>query len=281
MEVDVVHIGEYIMDRQLDQTAANMLQKELEEQGMNFLLQEHSVEIIGHKRVKGLSFKDGSRREADLIVMAVGVRPNTELVSGTAIKTNRAIGSMITCRQMYRMYMRGECAEHRGLVYGPVAPLYEQGKILAAHLCGQETAGYRGSVLSTQLKVSGVNVFSAGEFMDSDDTQSLNWYNGIRNTYKKIVVRDKKIVGAVLFGDIQEGAKLLGMIQKKTDYAVLEKEMKSVEDSPANGDALIASIADHDIVCACNGVSKGSIVNAVCEQDLQSVDDIKDLYESV
>ncbi|OAH54312.1 nitrate reductase [Domibacillus aminovorans] len=277
MKVDVVHIGDYIMNRQLDQTAATMLQKELEKQGMNFLFQKHSAEITGHKRAKGLNFKDGSRREADLIVMAVGVRPNIELVSGTAIKTNRAIvvdDYMKT--NVPNVYAVGECAEHRGLVYGLVAPLYEQGKILAAHLCGMETRGYQGTILSTQLKVSGVNVFSAGEFMECDNTQSLNWYDGIRNTYKKIVVRDNKIVGAVLFGDIQEGTKLFDMIQKKTDYAILEKEMKSGESSSKNGDVLIASMADQDMVCACNGVSKGSIVNAVCELDLQSVDEIKE-----
>ncbi|WP_018394993.1 nitrite reductase large subunit NirB [Bacillus sp. 37MA] len=277
MKVDVVHIGDYIMNRQLDQTAATMLQKELEKQGMNFLFQKHSAEITGHKRVKGLNFKDGSRREADLIVMAVGVRPNIELVSGTAIKTNRAIvvdDYMKT--NVPNVYAVGECAEHRGLVYGLVAPLYEQGKILAAHLCGMETRGYQGTILSTQLKVSGVNVFSAGEFMECDNTQSLNWYDGIRNTYKKIVVRDNKIVGAVLFGDIQEGTKLFDMIQKKTDYAILEKEMKSGESSSKNGDVLIASMADQDMVCACNGVSKGSIVNAICELDLQSVDEIKE-----
>lgn len=273
MNVDVVHIGDYIMDRQLDPAAARMLQRELEEQGMNFLLQKNSAEITGHKRVKGLRFSDGSWREADLIVMAVGVRPNTEVAAGTDIEINRAIVVDDYMRtNIPNIYAVGECAEHRGFVYGLVAPLYEQGKALAAALCKQEHAGYQGSVLSTQLKVSGVDVFSAGEFMDSDETQSMQWFDGIQNTYKKIVVRDNKIAGAVLFGDITEGAKLLGMIQKKIDYAVLEKEMHR---GAGSKDEQIASMADHDIVCACNGVSKGTIVSAVCEQSLESVDDIK------
>lgn len=273
MNVDVVHIGDYIMDRQLDPAAARMLQKELEEQGMNFLLQKNSAEITGHKRVKGLRFSDGSWREADLIVMAVGVRPNTEVAAGTDIEINRAIVVDDYMRtNIPNVYAVGECAEHRGFVYGLVAPLYEQGKALAAALCKQEHAGYQGSVLSTQLKVSGVDVFSAGEFMDSDETQSMQWFDGIQNTYKKVVVRDNKIAGAVLFGDITEGAKLLGMIQKKTDYAVLEKEMQR---GAGSKDEQIAAMADHDIVCACNGVSKGTIVGAVCEQSLESVDDIK------
>ncbi|WP_046176335.1 nitrite reductase large subunit NirB [Domibacillus indicus] len=273
MQVDVVHIGDYIMDRQLDPMAAGMLQKELEAQGMNFLLKKHSAEITGHRRVKGLRFSDGSWREADLIVMAVGVRPNIEIAANTDIEVNRAIVVDDFMRtSIPNVYAVGECAEHRGFVYGLVAPLYEQGKALAAHICGQEHPGYQGSVLSTRLKVSGVDVFSSGEFMDSDETQSLQWLDGIKNTYKKIVVRNKKIAGAVLFGDISESARLLGMIQKKTDYTALEKEMNS---TPGNKDERIASMADHDIVCTCNSVSKGTITRAVCEQELNSVDDIK------
>ncbi|MCI2253628.1 nitrite reductase large subunit NirB [Domibacillus sp. PGB-M46] len=273
MKVDVVHIGEYIMDRQLDPVAARMLQRELEAQGMNFLLQQNSAEITGHKRVKGLRFSDGSWREADLVVMAVGVRPNTQVAAGTGIEVNRAIVVDDYMRtSVPHVYAVGECAEHRGFVYGLVAPLYEQGKALAAALCKEEHPGYQGSVLSTQLKVSGVDVFSAGEFMDSNDTQSMQWIDGINNTYKKIVVRDGKIAGAVLFGDITEGAKLFGMIQKKEHYAVLEKEMAQGSGSK---DERIASMADHDTVCACNGVSKGAIVKAVCEQALESVEDVK------
>ncbi|OXS76581.1 nitrite reductase large subunit NirB [Domibacillus enclensis] len=273
MQVDVVHIGDYIMDRQLDPMAASLLQKELEAQGMNFLLQKNSAEITGHKRVKGLRFSDGSWREADLIVMAVGVRPNTAVAAGTDIEVNRAIVVDDYMRtNIPNVYAVGECAEHRGLVYGLVAPLYEQGKALAAALCEKQHPGYQGSVLSTQLKVSGVDVFSSGEFMDSDETQSLQWFDGVKKTYKKIVIRDQKVAGAVLFGDITEGARLLGMIQQKTDYAVLEKELNS---GSGDKDERIASMADHDIVCACNGVSKGTIVGAICEQGLQSVDDIK------
>ncbi|WP_050180285.1 nitrite reductase large subunit NirB [Domibacillus robiginosus] len=273
MKVDVVHIGDYIMDRQLDPVAARMLQRELEEQGMNFLLQKHSSEITGHKRVKGIRFSDGSWREADLIVMAVGVRPNTGVAAGTDIEVNRAIVVDDYMRtNIPHIYAVGECAEHRGFVYGLVAPLYEQGKALAAALCDQEHPGYQGSVLSTQLKVSGVDVFSTGEFMDSDETQSMQWIDGIHNTYKKIVIRDGKIAGAVLFGDISEGARLLGMIQKKTSYKVLEREMAQGNDSK---DEQIAAMADHNIVCACNGVSKGKIIEVVCEQSLESVEDVK------
>ena len=277
MRVDVVHIFDSIMERQLDRTAAKMLQAELEKQGMRFLLEKQSEEIIGRSRIVGLKFKDGTKTDADLLVMAVGVRPNVQLAKDGKIETNRAIvvnDYMQT--NVPNVYAVGECAEHRGIVYGLVAPLYEQGKVLAKTLCGTENEGYHGSVLATQLKVSGVDVFSAGEFMDSDEVKSLKWIDGIRNTYKKIVIRDNKIVGAVLFGDISEGTKLLGMIKQQTDISVYEKEMNGAgARGQEAGDSLIAAMSDKELVCSCNGVTKGTIMQAIQEQGLQTVDEVK------
>lgn len=277
MKVDVVHIHGSLMDRQLDATAGQMLQDELEKQGMRFLLEKHSEEIIGRSRVVGLKFKDGTRTDADLIVMAVGVRPNIHLAKDSGIGTDRAIlvnDYMQT--DIPNVYAVGECAEHRGMVYGLVAPLYEQGKILAQTLCGIKSDGYHGSVVATQLKVSGVDVFSAGEFMDSKDVKSLKWYDGIRNTYKKIVVRDGKIVGAVLFGDISEGPKLFGMIKQGKEFSVYEKELNAASAAgQESNDARIAAMSDKEQVCACNGVSKGAILQAIQEHELQTVDEIK------
>ncbi|MDF2963753.1 MAG: nasD, partial [Paenibacillus sp.] len=234
-------------------------------------------EIMGRSRAIGLRFKDGTRTDADLVVMAVGVRPNVQLAKDSLIETNRAIvvnDYMQT--NIPHVYAVGECAEHRGFVYGLVAPLYEQGKVLAHHICGIDSEGYQGTVLATQLKVSGVDVFSAGEFMDTDDTKSLKMYDGIRNIYKKVTVRDNKIVGAVLFGDISESTKLLGMIKQQADISVWEKELYGSRSSgQETGEALIASMSDKELVCACNGVSKGTIVQAIQEQGLQSLDEIK------
>ncbi|MDQ0191732.1 nitrite reductase large subunit NirB [Paenibacillus wynnii] len=276
MKVDVVHIFDSIMERQLDRTAAKMLQTELEKQGMRFLLEKQSEEILGRKRVAELKFKDGSRTDADLLVMAVGVRPNVQLAKEGEIETNRAIvvnDYMQT--SVPDVYAVGECAEHRGVVYGLVAPLYEQGKVLAKTLCGVENEGYHGSVLATQLKVSGVDVFSAGEFTDSDDVKSLKWIDGIRSTYKKIVIRDNKIVGAVLFGDISEGTKLLGMIKQQTDISVYEKEMNGAGARGQESGDIIANMPDKELVCACNGVTKGTIMQAIQEHGLQTVDEVK------
>ncbi|MFC5649187.1 nitrite reductase large subunit NirB [Paenibacillus solisilvae] len=276
MQVDVVHIHGSLMDRQLDATAGKMLQDELEKQGMRFLLEKHSEEIIGRSRVVGLKFKDGTKTNADLLVMAVGVRPNVQLAKDSGIGTNRAIlvnDYMQT--DVPNIYAVGECAEHRGTVYGLVAPLYEQGKILAQTMCGIQNDGYHGSITATQLKVSGVDVFSAGEFMDSKEVKSLKWYDGIRNTYKKIVVRDGKIVGAVLFGDISEGPQLFSMIKQGKDFSVYEKESMSSASGQESNEAKIAAMSDKEQVCACNGVSKGSILQAIQEHGLQTVDEIK------
>ncbi len=160
MEVDVIHIADYLMERQLDRTAGKLLQEELEKQGMNFLLEKQTTKILGKKRVTGLQFKDGNKIMADLVVMAVGIKPNVQLAMESGIQVNKGIvvnDHMQT--NVPNIYAVGECAEHNEMVYGLVAPLYEQGQALAKHICGMNHQGYKGSVLSTQLKVSGVNVF--------------------------------------------------------------------------------------------------------------------------
>ena len=167
MDVSVIHLASYLMERQLDPTAANMLQKELEKQGMKFYLEKQTNSIVGNDRVEGLEFKDGSSLETDLVVMAVGVKPNVELPKVSGIPVNRGVVVDDYMRtDLPNIYAVGECAEHRGTVYGLVAPLYEQAKALAGDICGKEAKPYEGSVLSTQLKVSGVEVFSAGDFAE-------------------------------------------------------------------------------------------------------------------
>lgn len=174
------------MERQLDATAGRLLQNELEKQGMTFLLEKQTEEILGDDRVEGVRFKDGTSVEADLVVMAVGIRPNTALGAESGIPVNRGIivnDYMQT--EIPHIYAVGECAEHRGIAYGLVAPLYEQAKVLANHICGVETKPYEGSVLSTQLKVSGVEVFSAGDFHESDEKKAIKVFDEQDGIYKK------------------------------------------------------------------------------------------------
>lgn len=275
MEVHVVHIFDHLMERQLTPTAAGMLRQELERQGMRFLLKKQTEKILGKKRVEGLLFKDGSKVEADLVVIAVGVRPNIKLAADSGIETNRAIvvnDYMET--DVPNIYAVGECAEHRGMVYGLVAPLYEQGKVLAKKICGVEAEAYEGSILYSQLKVSGVEVFSAGEIRDAEITTSVKAFDGIRNTYKKISVRDNKIVGAVLFGDSSEGNKLLGYIKQQADISVLDTAAAAGAGGGLD-EAYVCSLSDKETVCSCNGVTKGTIMDAVRENGLETVDEVR------
>lgn len=279
MEVSVVHINAHLMDRQLDQTAAIMLQKELEQQGMKFLLKKNTESILGKKRVTGVRFTDGTVVESDLVVMAVGIRPNASLAKNSGIEINRGIvvnDYMET--SVPNVYSVGECAEHRGIAYGLVAPLYEQGAVLAKRLAGIDTAGYQGSVVSTKLKVSGVDVFSAGEYKDGPDTRSVRLQDDFDGIYKKAVIKDGKVIGAVLFGDISEGSRLFAMIRSGEDVSGKEKEVllgAGAGGSTKSGADMVAAMSDEEIVCGCNGVSKGAIMQAINEKGCSSVNEIK------
>lgn len=279
MEVSVVHIFKYLMERQLDETASLMLQKELEKQGMRFLLEKNTDSILGKKRVTGVRFKDGSEVEADLVVMAVGIRPNVALAKESGIEVNRGIvvnDYMET--NVPHVYSVGECAEHRGVAYGLVAPLYEQGGELAKRLAGVESAGYQGSVVSTKLKVSGVNVFSAGQFTDEPGTRAVRVQDDFEGVYKKVVIKDGKVIGSVLFGDTSDGSRLFAMIRSGEDVTGKEKQIllgDSAGGGAKSGLDYVAAMANDEIVCGCNGVSKGAIVNAIQEKGCASVNDIK------
>lgn len=280
MDVSVVHIHPYLMERQLDEPASKMLQKELEAQGMKFLLQKHTASITGRRRVKALQFTDGSEADADLVVMAVGIRPNVSLAKASGIEVNRGVvvdDYMQT--NIAGVYALGECAEHRGIAYGLVAPLYEQGAVLAKRLAGVETAGYAGSVTSTKLKVSGVDVFSAGRFTETPGTRALRIQDDLGGTYKKIVIQDGKLVGAVLFGDTSDGAELFSYIKNGESVAGREKELLLGISSDllgqSNGNNRLESMADDEIICGCNGVSKGTIVEAIETKDCTTVAGVK------
>ncbi|MED1759422.1 NADPH-nitrite reductase [Bacillus subtilis] len=276
MDVSVIHLAPFLMERQLDATAGRLLQNELEKQGMTFLLEKQTEEIVGDDRVEGLRFKDGTSIEADLVVMAVGIRPNTTLGAESGIPVNRGIivnDYMQT--EIPHIYAVGECAEHRGIAYGLVAPLYEQAKVLAKHICGIETKPYEGSVLSTQLKVSGVEVFSAGDFNESEEKKAIKVFDEQDGIYKKIVLRGNQIVGAVLFGDSNEGNRLFSMIQKEADISETSKISILQPLSQEAGTSITAAMSDDEIICGCNGVSKGAIIQAIQEKGCSSTDEIK------
>ena len=276
MEVTVIHLGTSLMDRQLDETAASLLKADLERQGMKFLLEKNTSEIVGEKRVERLKFTDGEELECDLVVMAVGIKPNIELASEAGLTTNRGVlVNDYLQTNIPHIYAVGECAEHNGIAYGLVAPLFEQAKVLANAICGLEASPYQGSVVSTQLKVSGVEVFSAGEFIEGGEKKALRIYDEQDGLYKKMVFNGKKIVGAVLFGDSREGTRLFSMIKKQADISDTVKVSLLQPVGGESGESIVASMEADEIICGCNGVSKGTIVQAIHEQGCVTVDGIK------
>lgn len=279
METEVVHNCSYLMERQLDEPASRMLKSDLEAQGMRFHMAKDTEKVLGKKRVEGLKFKDGSTLEADLVVMAVGIRPNAVLAGASGIDTNRAIlvnDHMET--SVKDIYAVGECAEHNGIAYGLVAPLYEQGKVLAERICAKARtgAGYRGSLTYTQLKVSGVDVFSAGTFQDEEDTKAIRVHDEFEGIYKKVVVRDNRVVGAVLYGETADSPRLLEMMKKNQDITGLGKTIiLPSEQEGGEAESLTAAMEPFETICGCNGVCKGDIVEAIQKDGLTSVEEVK------
>ncbi|WP_075980658.1 nitrite reductase large subunit NirB [Bacillus massilinigeriensis] len=276
MKVDVVHLVPNLMERQLDETASSMLKKELEEQGMNFLMEKQTVEILGDERVTGLRFKDGSEVDADLVVMAVGIKPNVSLAKDHGIYVNRGIvvnDYMET--SVANVYAVGECAEHREIVYGMVAPLYEQGKVLAEKICGRSPKPYEGSVVGTGLKISGIDLYSAGEIFDDKTTKSIKIHNEFEGVYKKVLIRNNTIVGIVLYGDTKDSTRLFRMLTKNEDVSGLNSGSILQSDTctdEAGSD--VATMAEDELVCGCNGVTKGAIVEAIRTNGLTTVDEV-------
>ncbi|UCL89292.1 nitrite reductase large subunit NirB [Pseudomonas sp. HS-18] len=282
MDVTVVHLSDWLLERQLDRTAGKLLQEALESRGIHFRLNTHTEELIddGSGRVCAIRFKDGEVIAADLVVMAAGIRPNTELAEKTGLPCNRGILVNDTL-QTYdpRIYALGECASHRGIAYGLVAPLFEQAKVCANHLAMLGFARYQGSVTSTKLKVTGIDLFSAGEFMGGEGTETITLSDPIGGMYKKLVIKDDVLVGACLYGDTADGGWYFRQIRENHNVAQIRDHLmfgeSSLGDVGHQGQSSAASMPDSAEVCGCNGVCKGTIVKAIQENGLFSVDEVK------
>lgn len=281
MDVTVVHKNEWLLERQLDKTAGKMLQKSLETRGLQFLLQKDTEQLIGKDgRVVAVRFKDGQEVPADLVVMAVGIRPNYALAESAGIYCNRGIVVSDTM-QTYdpRIYAVGECVNHRGIAYGLVAPLFEMAKVCATHLANFGIGLYKGSVTSTKLKVTGIDLFSAGDFMGSDDAEEILLHDAVGGVYKKLVIKDDTIIGAVLYGDTTDGAWYFQLLRDKKPIHEIRDHLMFGQDSLGNtghqGQDKVSAMTDEMEVCGCNGVCKGTIVKAIQAQGLFTLDDVK------
>ncbi len=284
MKVTVVHLMDRLMERQLDDVAAGMLRRSLEKAGMNFLLSAETEAILGEnsetKRVTGVKLKDGTELPADIVVMAVGIRPRKSLASDVGIYCERGIvvnDSMLTYDPA--VFAVGECVQHRGQTYGLVAPLYEQAKVCANHLADYGHKSYKGTVLSTRLKVTGIDLFSAGDFEDCEGTETLLFQDAGRNIYKKLVLKDNKIQGAVSLGDTVDAARHFQLMRDQVDVSddrdrlLMGQSMPG--DSGNSSENAILAMSDATEVCGCNGVCKGDITSAITDQKLFTLDDVR------
>jgi nitrite reductase (NADH) large subunit len=285
MDVSVVHLPNWLMERQLDPVAGKMLQKSLEDRGLTFLLEKNTKEIVGddNGHVKAIRFTDGLEVPAQLVVMAVGIRPNTALAESAGLYCNRGIVVNDTM-QTYdpRIYAVGECVNHRGTAYGLVAPLFEMAKVCANHLANYGIGRYQGSVTSTKLKVTGIDLFSAGEFMGGAGTEEIVLSDPIGGVYKKLVIKDDKLVGACLYGDTVDGSWYFNLLREGRNISEMRDTLMFGESNTGRpgdvghgGFSKAASMPDSAEVCGCNGVCKGTIVKAIKENGLFTVDDVR------
>ncbi len=283
MTVSVVHVMPWLMERQLDDVAGKLLQKSLEDRGMQFLIGAQTQELVGGEdgRVKAIKFKDGTEVPADLVVMAVGIRPNTALAESMKLHVNRGIVVSDTLQTTTdaRIYAVGECAAHRGIAYGLVAPLFEQGKVLANHLAQFGIGRYTGSLTSTKLKVTGIDLFSAGDFMGGENTEEIVMSDPAGGVYKKLVIKDDKLVGACLYGDTVDGSWYFKLLRDGRSVGDIRDRLmfgeSNIGDAGHEGHSKAAAMADSDEVCGCNGVNKGTICKAIKEKGLFTLDEVR------
>ncbi|HTM20869.1 MAG TPA: FAD-dependent oxidoreductase, partial [Kofleriaceae bacterium] len=267
MSVTVVHLVDRPMERQLDAGGGAQLARDLRGQGIDLLLDTATEAIVGDHRAAGLRFRGGRELAADLVVMAAGIRPNAELGRAAGLDCGRGVrvdDQLLTSDPCVSAV--GECAEHRGTCYGLVAPLYQQADVLAARLCGRDGPGYAGTATSTRLKVSGIDVFSAGDPVEHDGDDVLRMQDSGLGIYRKAIVRDGRLIGAILVGDPAPAAAVDALLRSGRPLADADRGLLAAAGAPANAvDPLAAAeaLAADAIVCGCNGVAKQTIVDAI------------------
>ncbi|MGO4379081.1 NAD(P)/FAD-dependent oxidoreductase [Pseudoduganella sp. RAF19] len=226
MDVTVVHVTDALMNQQLDKPAAQLLQKALEAKGLRFMLGAQTTGIIGPDRVTAVRFADGSEIPADLVVMTAGVRPNIALAKSAGLHCERAIVVDDTL-QTYdpRVYAVGECVQHRSATFGLVAPIWDQARVCGAHLAGAGHRRYVQQASPTRLKVTGVDLYSVGDFIGGEGSEDLVLRDPRRGVYKRLVLNGNRIAGAVLYGDVQDGPWYFDLIQKRTDISSMRAHL--------------------------------------------------------
>jgi nitrite reductase (NADH) large subunit len=275
-DVTVVHLLDTLMERQLDPCGGGYLRSKIEELGVKVLLGRSTKAILGGATVTGVEFSDGSTLEADLVVVAAGIRPNVELGRKAGLSVNRGIvvnDFMETSDP--DIFAVGECTEHNGICYGLVAPLFEQGKVLAATVTGNKGPTFTGTVQAAKLKIMGVEVFSAGDWADGTGVESVRYEDPALGVYKKLALRDGKLTGAILVGDSADSHRYMDWLRSGADLMAQRRHL--LFPPPAADVGLdVAEMADSATVCGCVGVTKATIIRAIHESGVNTLSQLKE-----
>ena len=280
MDVTVLHLMPTLMERQLDPAAGHLLQRAVEARGIKVITKANTKAILGEKKVEAVLLEDGTRLPADLVIMAVGIRPNAGLAKDAGLDVGRGIQVGTDMRTSDPdIFAVGECAEFAGQTYGLVAPLYEMATVIAGQLAGDASATFTPSVTATRLKVTGINLFSAGDFADAKDREDIVLRDATRGIYKRVVLKDNKVIGAVFYGDTSDGAWFFDLIKKGSDIAAMRGTLifgpNYAGGSPLDPMTAVAALPDEAEICGCNGVCKGKITTAITQLGLKNLDDVR------
>lgn len=266
-EVVVIHIMGHLMERQLDASAGYLLQKDLERRGIKVHCKGATKAILGNTRVEAVLLDDGTVYPADLVCMAVGIRPETRLANDAHLEVGRGV-TVDDCMTTSdpAIFALGECVEHNGQLFGLVAPLYDQAKVLAATLAGVPAA-FQPVQTATKLKVTGVDLFSAGDFADGPGREDIVFRDPARGIYKRLVIEGDRLLGAVMYGDTADGAWFFSLVKDGTDVTPMRDTLifGPAFQGGAQADPLaaVAALPPEAEICGCNGVCKGKIVAAI------------------
>jgi nitrite reductase (NADH) large subunit len=277
MEVSVIHLMPTLMERQLDASAAHLLERKLTARGMNIYTGANTEAFLGDERVRAVKLKDGTEIPTDLVVMAVGIRPNSGLGRAVGLACERGIVVDDTMRTSDpAIFAVGECVEHRGQTYGLVAPIWDMARALADNITATAETAFVPAATGTRLKVSGIEMFSAGEFMGDKTTEDVVLRDGARGIYKRLVLREDRLVGVVCFGDASDAPWYFDLLRQGEALGEL-RETVIFGPVAASADAAdsVMSLPDSSEICGCNGIKKGTILAAIAEHGLATIDDVR------
>jgi nitrite reductase (NADH) large subunit len=280
MDVSVLHLMPTLMERQLDAAAGHLLRQAVEARGIRVITEANTKAILGEGKVRAVQLADGTELPADLVVMAVGIRPNAELAkhAGLDVKRGIVVGPDMRTSDP-DIFALGECAEAHGQVYGLVAPLYDMANVVAAQLAGEPDARFNATATATKLKVTGIDLYSAGDFADGKDREEIVLRDAAHGIYKRLILRDNRVIGAVMYGDTVDGPWFFDHLRRNTDIASMRETLifgpRFVGGFAADPTAAVAALPDEAEICGCNGVCKSRITGAIDTLGLKTLDAVR------